>query len=362
MSGSGEEREEEQELFEHHRIVCDPGQSLIRLDKFLFDRLANTSRTRIQAAAKAGSVLVNGRAAKPSQKVKPLDEISIVLPYPQREVELLPENIPLNILYEDDHLLVIDKPAGIVVHPGHGNWTGTLVNALLYHFGRLPAVPGAEIPRPGLVHRLDKDTSGVMVIGKTEETLAHLARQFFDRTTDRRYNALVWGDMPEEVGMVEGHIGRSPKDRTMQWVFPEGEQGKPAVTHWRVLERFRYVTLVECKLETGRTHQIRVHMQYLGHPLFNDATYGGDRVLKGTTFTKYKQFVENCFSLLPRQALHARTLSFAHPITGRRMEFQSPLPADMEAVLERWRVYVQARPMETGEEGTVPLEGPPHER
>lgn len=346
-----EEREDEQELFEHHRILCDPGQSLIRLDKFLFDRLANTSRSRIQAAAKAGSVLVNGKAAKPSQKVKPMDEISIVLPYPQREVELLPENIPLSILYEDAHLLVIDKPAGLVVHPGHGNWSGTLVNALLYHFGKLPGVPGAEIPRPGLVHRLDKDTSGVMVVGKDEETLAHLARQFFDRTTDRRYNALVWGDLPADEGTVEGHIGRSPKDRTMQWVFPEGEQGKPATTHWRVLERFRYVTLVECKLETGRTHQIRVHMQYLGHPLFNDATYGGDRVLKGTTFTKYKQFVANCFTLLPRQALHARTLSFDHPVTGQRMHFQSALPADMESVLERWRVYVQARPIEHEEPG-----------
>lgn len=351
MQGTVEEREDEQELFEHHRITCDPGQSLIRLDKFLFDRLANTSRSRIQAAAKAGSVLVNGKAAKPSQKVKPLDEISIVLPYPQREVELLPENIPLTILYEDAHVLVIDKPAGLVVHPGHGNWSGTLVNALLYHFGQLPAVPGAEIPRPGLVHRLDKDTSGVMVVGKDEETLAHLARQFFDRTTDRRYNALVWGDLPAEQGKVEGHIGRSPKDRTMQWVFPEGEQGKPAITHWRVLERLRYVTLVECKLETGRTHQIRVHMQHLGHPLFNDATYGGDRVLKGTTFTKYKQFVENCFTLLPRQALHARTLSFDHPVTGQRMHFQSALPSDMEAVLERWRVYVNARPLqdETGD-------------
>lgn len=352
------ERDEEQELFEHHRITCDPGQSLIRLDKFLFDRLPNTSRTRIQAAAKAGNVLVNGRAAKPSQKVKPLDEISIVLPYPQREVELLPENIPLTVLYEDAHLLVIDKPAGLVVHPGHGNWTGTLVNALLHHFGMLPAVPGADIPRPGLVHRLDKDTSGVMVVGKTEEALAHLARQFFDRTTDRRYNALVWGDPSGDSGTVEGHIGRSPKDRTVQWVFPEGDQGKPAVTHWRVLERFRYVTLVECKLETGRTHQIRVHMQYIGHALFNDANYGGDRVLKGTTFTKYRQFVENCFSMLPRQALHARTLSFDHPVTGERMAFESPLPSDMSAVLDRWRVYVHARPMEGGDDGPVAGDDP----
>ncbi|HRD51215.1 MAG TPA: RluA family pseudouridine synthase [Flavobacteriales bacterium] len=337
---------EEQELYEHHRIVCDPKQSLIRLDKFLFDRLANTSRSRIQAAAKAGNVLVNGKAAKPSQKVKPNDVVSIVLPYPQREVELLPEDIPLKVLYEDAHLVVIDKQAGLVVHPGHGNWTGTLVNALLFHFGKLPHVPGAEIPRPGLVHRLDKDTSGVMVVGKTEDALAHLAKQFFDRTSDRRYNALVWGDFAEDEGVVEGHIGRSNKDRTVQQVFPDGEHGKAAVTRWRVAERFRYVTLVECKLETGRTHQIRAHMQWIGHPLFNDAAYGGDRILKGTTFTKYRQFVENCFALLPRQALHARTLDFDHPATGERMRFESPLPADMQAVLAKWRTYTSVKPLE----------------
>ena len=333
---------DEQELYEHHRIVCDPKQSLIRLDKFLFDRLAHTSRNRIQVAAKAGNVLVNGKAAKPSQKVKPGDEISIVLPYPQREVEITPEDIPLEVLYEDDHILVINKQAGLVVHPGHGNWTGTLVNALLFHFGKLPSTPGAEIPRPGLVHRLDKDTSGVMVVGKTEEALTHLARQFFDRTSDRRYNALVWGDFAEDEGIIDGHIGRSVKDRTVQFVYPEGDQGKPAVTRWKVLERFRYITLVECKLETGRTHQIRVHMQWTGHPLFNDAAYGGDRVLKGTTFTKYRQFVENCFRQLPRQALHARTLDIDHPITGKRMHFESPLPADMQAVLEKWRTYTNA--------------------
>ncbi len=336
---------EEQELYEHHRIVCDPKQSLIRLDKFLFDRLANTSRNRIQVAAKAGNVLVNDKPAKPSQKVKPGDVISIVLPYPQREVELLPENIPLNVLYEDDHVLVIDKPAGLVVHPGHGNWTGTLVNALLFHFGKLPAVPGAEIPRPGLVHRLDKDTSGVMVVGKTEEALSHLARQFFERTSERRYTALVWGDFAEDQGTIDAFIGRSQKDRTVQYVYPEGDQGKTAITHWRVLERFRYVTLVECKLETGRTHQIRVHMQWTGHPLFNDPAYGGDRIIKGTTFTKYRQFVENCFDLLPRQALHARTLSFDHPVSGDRLHFESPVPTDMQAVLARWRTYTGANPM-----------------
>lgn len=350
MAQDTDELREEQELYEHHRIVCDPKQTLIRLDRFLFDRLANTSRNRIQVAARAGNVLVNDKPAKPSQKVKPGDVISIVLPYPQREVELLPEDIPLRILFEDEHVVVIDKPAGLVVHPGHGNWTGTLVNALLFHFGKLPAVPGAEIPRPGLVHRLDKDTSGVMVVGKTEEALTHLARQFFDRTSDRRYNALVWGDFAEDEGVVEGHIGRSLRDRTVMQVFPDGEQGKPAVTRWRVVERFRYVTLVECKLETGRTHQIRVHMQWTGHPLFNDAAYGGDRILKGTTFTKYRQFVENCFGLLPRQALHARTLDFDHPATGRRMRFESPLPADMEAVLAKWRTYTGVRPLDDDDE------------
>jgi len=340
---------DEQELYEHHRIVCDPKQSLIRLDKFLFDRLANTSRNRIQVAAKAGNVLVNGSAAKPSQKVKPGDEISIVLPYPQREVEILPEDIPLEVLYEDEHLLVINKQAGLVVHPGHGNWTGTLVNALLFHFGKLPSAPGAEIPRPGLVHRLDKDTSGVMVVGKTEEALTHLARQFFDRTSDRRYNALVWGDFAEDEGVIEGHIGRSVKDRTVQFVYPEGDQGKPAVTRWKVLERFRYTTLVECKLETGRTHQIRVHMQWKGHPPLQRCGHGGDRVLKGTTFTKYRQFVENCFRQLPRQALHARTLDIDHPVTGKRMHFESPLPADMNAVLEKWRTYTSATGSDEGE-------------
>ncbi|MCB0768789.1 MAG: RluA family pseudouridine synthase [Flavobacteriales bacterium] len=336
---------EEQELFEHHRIVCDPNQSLIRLDKFLFDRLPHTSRNRIQIAAKAGNVLVNGKAVKPSLKVKPGDEISIVLPYPQRDTEIQPEDIPLNVLYEDDHILVIDKQAGLVVHPGHGNWYGTLVNALLFHFGKLPSTPGAEIPRPGLVHRLDKDTSGVMVIGKTEEALTHLARQFFERTSDRRYQAFVWGDFDEDEGEIEGHIGRSVKDRTVQAVFPDGDQGKHALTRYKVIERFRYITLVECKLETGRTHQIRVHMQWKGHPLFNDANYGGDRVLKGTTFTKYKQFVENCFKILPRQALHARTLDIDHPMTGERMHFESELPADMRTVLEKWRHYTAYKPL-----------------
>lgn len=351
MSTENDALEEEQELYEHHRIVCDKGQSLLRLDKYLFDRLANTSRNRIQVAAKEGNVLVNGKVAKPSQKVKPGDEISIVLPYPQRDTEVLPEDIPLNILFEDDHILVLDKQAGLVVHPGHGNWTGTLVNGLLFHLGKnLPSTPGAQIPRPGLVHRLDKDTSGVMVVGKTEEALTHLARQFFDRTSDRRYNALVWGDFDKDEGVIEGNIGRSPKDRTVQFVYPDGDQGKSAITRWTMIERFRYVSLIECKLETGRTHQIRVHMQYTGHPLFNDSAYGGDRILKGTTFTKYKQFVMNCFKELPRQALHARTLDIDHPFTKERMHFESPLPADMQTAVERWRAYTTTKPMDNDDE------------
>ncbi len=342
---------DEQELYEHHRIVADPRQGLLRLDKFLQDRIAGASRTRISAAARNGNVLVNGKAEKPSYKVKPKDVVSLVLPHPVREVELVPENIPLEVLYEDDQILVLNKQPGLVVHPGHGNWTGTLVNALVYHFGKLPSSPNQPVPRPGLVHRLDKDTSGVMVIGKTEDAMAHLARQFYERTNDRRYLALVWGDFVEDQGTIEGNLGRSLKDRTVMQVFQDPEQGKSAITHWKVVERFTYVTLVECKLETGRTHQIRAHMKHIGHPLFNDAAYGGDRILKGTVFTKYRQFVENCFALLPRQALHAYLLELDHPLTGKRMKFESPLPGDMEAVLAKWRVYTNSRPMnDSGEE------------
>ncbi len=341
---------EDQELFEHHRVVADPGQGLMRLDKFLYDHLAGASRTRIAAAARNGNVLVNGKAEKPSYKVKPRDVVTLVLPHPVREVELVPENIPLEVLYEDEQVLLLNKQAGLVVHPGHGNWKGTLVNALLYHFGKLPSAPNQPVPRPGLVHRLDKDTSGVMVIGKTEDAMAHLARQFFERTNDRRYQALVWGDLAEDEGTIEANLDRSAKDRTVMTVPLDPEQGKKAITHWKVLERFTYVTLVECKLETGRTHQIRAHMKHIGHPLFNDAAYGGDRVLKGTVFTKYKQFVENCFKLLPRQALHAALLEIDHPATGKRMKFESPLPADMQAVLARWRTYTNARPLDEPEE------------
>jgi 23S rRNA pseudouridine1911/1915/1917 synthase len=301
----------------------------------LVDRLERTSRNRIQNAADDGYVKVNGTPVKSSYKVKPNDVITIEMPYPVRDMELIAEDIPIEIVYEDDALVILMKPKNMVVHPGFGNFSGTLLNAMLFHFQNLPMNSDA---RPGLVHRLDKNTTGLMVIAKTEEALTHLGRQFFDRTLDRRYVALVWGDVKED-GTVIGNTGRSLKDRKVFTVFPEGDHGKHAVTHYKVLKRYGYVTLVECKLETGRTHQIRIHMKHIGHTLFGDFEYGGDRVLKGTTFTKYKQFVQNCLDLLPRQALHARTLSFTHPTTGEWMSFESELPADMQAVLDKWHNY-----------------------
>lgn len=329
---------DEDELFEHFTVIADRGQTPLRLDKFLTCRLEHCSRNRIQAAAESGSILVNGTAAKSSYKVKPLDRISIVMPYPRRETEVLPQNIPLRIPYEDDDLLIVDKPAGMVVHPGHGNWDGTLVNALMFHLSTLPLFQEGDM-RAGLVHRIDKDTSGLLVVGKNELSCARLAKQFFDHTITRRYVALVWGNFEQDEGTITGNIGRSPRDRQSMCVFTSGEQGKHAITHWRVLRRYGYVTLVECRLETGRTHQIRVHMQWIGHPLFNDARYGGDRILKGTTFAKYRQFVENCFALMPRQALHARSLGFVHPTTGRELYFESGLPDDFRAVIDRWEAY-----------------------
>lgn len=349
MQEDKDEFEENEELFEHYKIIADKGQAILRIDKFLCDRLPNSSRNKIQQAAHAGNVVVNGIVVKPNYKVKPSDEVSIVMPYPPRETELLPENIPLDIVYEDDTLLVLNKPSEMVVHPGYGNHTGTLVNALIYHFQNLPEAEGNE-DRPGLVHRLDKNTTGIMVIAKTEHALTHLARQFYDRTSDRRYQALVWGDIKEDEGRIEGNIWRSVKNRKIMDVFPEGDIGKTAVTNFKVLKRYGYVTLVEYKLDTGRTHQIRVHSKWTGHPLFNDADYGGDRILKGTSFTKYKQFIENCFQLLPRQALHAKTLSFTHPKTGEWMEFNSELPDDMQAVLEKWDRYVMGREFEEEED------------
>ncbi len=330
--------DEGEDLYEHFGLTVDKGQSLLRIDKFLFNRMEGASRSRIQAAADAGSILVNGVPVKASYRVKPLDAISIVMPYPRREVEIIPEDIPLEIAYEDDEVILVDKAAGMVVHPGHGNYSGTLVNALAWRLKDIPLFASGDM-RAGLVHRIDKNTSGLLVVAKTETAHVRLAKQFFDHTISRRYIALVWGDFPSDEGTITGNIGRSVKDRLKMAVFPEGDQGKHAVTHYTVLERFGYVTLVECRLETGRTHQIRVHMEYTGHPLFNDERYGGDRILKGTTFAKYRQFVENCFELMPRHALHARSLGFIHPSTRRQVCFESPLPADFSAVLERWRAY-----------------------
>lgn len=332
----------EQELFEHYRYAADKGQEPLRIDKFLIDRIPNTSRNKIQVAAHNGNVLVNGEKVKPNYRVKPGDEVSIVLPYPVREIELIPQDIPLNIVYEDDHIVIINKPAGMVVHPGYGNYTGTLVNALIYHFDNLPGGTSEHGPRPGLVHRLDKLTTGLMVVAKNEHAQTHLAGQFYNRTTSRRYNAIVWGELPD-AGTIEGNIGRSLKNRKVMDVFPEGDFGRHAVTHYETLQRFGYVSLIECRLETGRTHQIRVHLKHVGHPLFGDLEYGGDKILKGTTFTKYKQFVENCFKILPRQALHAKTLGLTHPATGEWMEFNSELPGDMVEVLAKWESYVASR-------------------
>jgi 23S rRNA pseudouridine1911/1915/1917 synthase len=329
---------DDQELYEHLNIVVDKGQSLLRLDKFLMHKVENASRNRIQNAIEAGNVLVNKKAIKASYKVKPADEISVVFPHPPRDTEVYPEDIPLDIIYEDKDLLVVNKPAGMVVHPGYNNYSGTLVNALAFHFEKLPELPGNE-GRPGLVHRIDKDTSGLLLISKNEITMTKLAKQFFDHTITRKYVALAWGDVLEN-GTVKGYIGRSLKNRIIMDVYDDEEKGKWSVTHYSVLERLGYVTLISCQLETGRTHQIRAHMQHIGHPLFNDANYGGDKIVKGTTFNKYKQFVQNTFDLLPRQALHAQTLGFIHPSTQQYLEFEAPLPPDFDAALNKWRNYI----------------------
>ena len=328
----------EPELFEHHRIVVDKGQAMLRIDKYLQMRLEGISRTKIQDAAKAGCIMVNDRPVKSNYKTKPCDTISILLPEPPHETELLPEPVPFHITYEDDDVLVVDKQPGLVVHPGYGNFTGTLLNGLLYYFQGKQGRDGQPVV-PYLVHRIDKDTSGLLLIAKNEEAQAVLAKQFFDHTTERKYAALVWGNFDEDNGTIVGNLERSPQDRRIMHVVDDPERGKHAVTHWRVVERFGYVTLVECILETGRTHQIRAHMRHIGHPLFNDAAYGGDIILKGTTFSRYKQFVENNFRLLPRQALHAFVLGFDHPTTGQHLHFESPIPDDMASVLDRWRSY-----------------------
>jgi len=329
--------QEEQDLYEHLRILVDKGQTLLRIDKFLMHRIENASRNRIQNAIEQGNVLVNEKAIKASYKVKPLDVISVVLPHPPRDTEVYPEELSLNIIYEDDDVLVVNKEAGMVVHPGYNNYTGTLVNGLVFHFQQLPTLPGND-GRPGLVHRIDKDTSGLLLISKNERSMTYLARQFFEHTITRKYIALAWGDL-EQDGTVDGYIGRSVSDRRVMAIYDDPEKGKWSVTHYKVLERLNYVTLIECQLETGRTHQIRAHMKHIGHPLFSDATYGGDKIIKGTVFSKYKQFVENCFELMPRQALHAQTLGFTHPSTKKHMHFEAPLPEDFQAVLQKWRKY-----------------------
>ncbi|WP_378186957.1 RluA family pseudouridine synthase [Aquimarina sp. W85] len=328
------------DLYEHHRFVASSGQEPLRVDKFLMNFVENATRNKIQQAAKDGSVFVNDIPVKSNYKVKPNDVVRVLFTHPPYEQLLTPEAIPLDIVYEDEALLVVDKPAGMVVHPGHGNYSGTLINALIYHFENLP---NNSSNRPGLVHRIDKDTSGLLVIAKTEEAMTHLAKQFFDKTSEREYIAIVWGNITEDEGTIEGNIGRHPKNRLQNTVYygEEEHKGKPAVTHFKVLERLGYVTLVCCKLETGRTHQIRVHMKHIGHTLFNDERYGGEKILKGTTFTKYKQFVDNCFKVLPRQALHARTLGFIHPTTGEKMHFESEIPRDIKSCIEKWRAYAK---------------------
>lgn len=339
---ASEDFNDQQELYEHYRFNVDPGQSLIRIDKYLSSRIENISRTRIQNAANAGNILVNNNPVKPNYRVKPGEVIQIVLPSPPREIELIPENIPLDIIYEDDDIVVVNKPPGMVVHPAYGNYKGTLVNALMWHFRDMPLFQSGDL-RPGLVHRIDKNTSGLLVVAKNEYSLNRLSRQFYERTTGRSYIALAWGIPDPPEGTITGHVGRNLRNRKIMQVFPDGSQGKPAVTHYRVIEDLGYISVVECRLETGRTHQIRVHFNYIKHPLFNDDEYGGNRILKGTPFSKYQQFVLNCFRILPRQALHAKSLAFDHPSTGERMSFDTLLPDDMQQVIEKWRKYISGR-------------------
>lgn len=328
------------ELYEHYSFVAGKGQEPLRVDKFLMNFIENATRNKVQQAAKDGNIYVNGTPVKQNYRVKANDLVKVMFPHPPHEYLLTPEPIDLDILYEDSELIILNKPAGMVVHPGHGNYSGTLINGLIYHFQNLPQ---NSDNRPGLVHRIDKDTSGLLVIAKTEEAMNHLARQFFNKTSEREYVALVWGNLPDDEGTIIGNIGRHPKNRLQMTVFPDGEQGKEAITHYKVLERFGYVTLVSCRLETGRTHQIRAHFTYLGHPLFNDERYGGDKILKGTTSAKYRQFVENCFKILPRQALHAKTLGIEKPSTGELLRFDSEIPQDMAQCIERWRNYTSHR-------------------
>ncbi len=338
-----ESNDEQNELYEHHRIVADKGQKSIRIDKFLVDRIENASRNKIQLSANAGNIFVNDKAVKSNYKIKPNDVVSIVMAYPPRDIEIVPQNIPINILYEDDDFIIVNKEAGMVVHPSFGHYTETLINALAYHLKDSPLFKDSKDVRPGLVHRIDKNTSGILVIAKTEIAKQKLARQFFEHTIERKYIALVWGSFDEKQGTITGNIGRSLKNRKIMTVFPDEEFGKHAVTHYKVIKELGYVSLIECQLETGRTHQIRAHMKYIGHPVFNDETYGGDQIIKGTTFTKYKQFVQNCFKLLPRHALHAKSLGFIHPTTNKFVFFDSELPDDMSQTIDKWKNYIANR-------------------
>ena len=327
-------------LFEHFSFTVDKGQTPLRIDKYLMNFVENATRTKIQTAAKSGSIQVNGNIVKSNYKVKPKDKIKVLFEYPPHQNLLLPENIDLDIVYEDDELVVVNKPAGMVVHPGHGNYSGTLINALIYHFENLP---NNSSNRPGLVHRIDKETSGLLVIAKTEKAMIDLSEQFAKKTSTREYISLVWGNLKEDTGVINEYIGRNPKNRLQNIVFSgdDIEKGKPAITHYKVLNRYGYVTLVNCTLETGRTHQIRVHMKHIGHTIFNDNRYGGDLILKGTTFTKYKQFVDNCFKILPRQALHAKKLGFKHPRTKEDLSFDSKIPEDIQQCLDKWESYAK---------------------
>jgi len=338
---SSEQLDENNELYEHFKIVADKGQTLLRIDKFLLNRIENVSRNKIQQTAKAGNIHVNGSAVKQNYKVRPEDVVTVVFSYPPREIEITPEEIPLQIVYEDKDVIVINKQDNLVVHPGHGNYSGTLLNALAHYFKQTDQL--IENGFGYLAHRIDKDTTGLLIIAKNELAQAILARQFFEHTIERKYQAIIWGTPNEEKGTITGHIGRSLKNRKVMDVFPDGKYGKEAITHYRILEHFGYVTLVECQLETGRTHQIRAHMRHSGHPLFNDTWYGGDKILKGTSFTKYKQFIENCFKILPRHALHAKSLGFKHPTRGKHLFFESELPADMSNLIEKWRSYTASR-------------------
>ncbi|MDA9587039.1 RluA family pseudouridine synthase [Flavobacteriaceae bacterium] len=334
----GQEIQNMDSLYEHHAFIADPGQSPLRIDKFLMSRIENVTRSKIQQSAKEGSIYVNDLIVKSNYKVKGRDRVKVLFAHPPYENLLVAEDIAIDIVYEDDILVVINKPPGLVVHPGHGNYSGTLLNGLLHYFEKLPKNLNN---RPGLVHRIDKDTSGLLVVAKTEQAMTHLSKQFFDKTSERKYLALVWGDIKEDKGTIEGAIGRHPKNRLQMTVFVDNSEGKEAITHFKVLERFGYVTLIECQLETGRTHQIRAHLKFIGHTLFNDARYGGEKILKGTSFTKYRQFVDNCFKLLPRQALHAKTLGFIHPKTGEKMQYDSPIPDDFNSAINKWRQYAQ---------------------